>query len=97
MAYSSNIVMTPTLNPDTAQTLASYQSGPCSAKNPISRYFKTNTALNRLGIEWFPCKEFPTFSLTGDKAEPLYTGQLAVNSGSSTIITVNRAKVLAEG
>ncbi len=40
MGYSNNLVINPSIATDRLQTLASYNTSSCSAKAPISRYFK---------------------------------------------------------
>lgn len=88
MGYSNNLVIDPALPPSRLQTLASYQTSSCSAKAPISRYFRLIKAQKRLGIEWCNTSEFTSFS--ANPPVPLYNGQLAVNSGASTNIKVFR-------
>ena len=40
MGYSNNLVLNPDIPTERLQTLASYNTSSCSAKAPISRYFR---------------------------------------------------------
>lgn len=90
MGYSNNLVLNPDLPPERLQTLASYQTSSCSAKVPVSRYFKTIGAQKRLGIEWCNTTEYANFG--ANPPTELYNSQLAVNSGASTNVKVYRAR-----
>lgn len=86
MGYSASECLFPEIVAERLQTLATYQTGSCSATRPISRYYRTGAALARQGIEWFNTDEFPQFGTS----DPLYNGQLPKNQGSSTNIAINR-------
>ena len=90
MGYSNNLVIRPDVATDRLQSLASYQTSSCSAKAPISRYFRTFKAQKRLGLEWCNTTEYANFGAF--PPVPLYNGQLAANSGASTNIKVFRAR-----
>jgi len=72
MGYSNNLIINPSLLPERVQTLASYQTSSCSAKAPISRFFKLFKAQQRLGIEWCNTSEFANFGAI--PPVPLYNG-----------------------
>lgn len=61
MGYSNNLVLDPQLPTDRLQTLASYNTSSCSAKAPVSRYFRLLKAQKRLGVEWCNTSEFANF------------------------------------
>jgi len=61
MGYSNNLVLDPQLPTDRLQTLASYNTSSCSAKAPVSRYFRLLKAQKRLGIEWCNTSEYANF------------------------------------
>ncbi len=86
MGYSNNLVLNPSIPTDRLQTLASYNTSSCSAKAPISRYFRLMKAQKRLGIEWCNTTEYGQFG--ANPPVPLYNGQLGVDSGASTNIKV---------
>ncbi len=88
MGYSNNLVLNPSIPTDRLQTLASYNTSSCSAKAPISRYFRLMKAQKRLGIEWCNTTEYGQFG--ANPPVPLYNGQLGVDSGASTNIKVFR-------
>lgn len=75
------------------QSLAAYQTGSCNGLKPISRFFRTGTALKRLGIEWCNTTEYASFSTPNAS---LYNGQLPANSGSSTLLKVFRPATNAQ-
>ncbi len=50
LVYSASDIIDPKLAPATAQTLATYQTGGCSAQRPIARYFNSDKPLRRMGI-----------------------------------------------
>ncbi len=52
MGYSSNLVINPVVPFGRLQALQTYQTSSCSAKVPISRFFRTGMTLKRLGIDW---------------------------------------------
>jgi len=59
MGYSQNKIIAPQLPFERLQALQSYNTSSCDSSKPISRYFRTNLALKRLGIEWAPTTEIP--------------------------------------
>ena len=61
MGYSNNLVLDPQLPTDRLQTLASYNTSSCSAKTPVSRYFRLLKAQKRLGVEWCNTTEYANF------------------------------------
>ncbi len=61
MGYSNSDVLYPPIDTERLQTLATYQTSSCSARTPVSRYFKTGSALLRQGVEWFNTSEFGDF------------------------------------
>jgi len=87
MGYSSNQVIKPTVLFQRLQTLATYQTSSCSAKVPVSRFFRTGQTLKRLGIDWCNTDEFVNFG----NAVSLYATQLAINAGSSTNLKIYRS------
>ena len=87
--YSNSSVIYPPIDPARLQTLATYQTGGCDPTKPISRYFRTGSALLRQGVEWFDTAEFPQFATAGG----MYNDQLLVNTGSSSNINVYRNRV----
>lgn len=66
--------------------MTTYQTSSCSARTPVSRYFRTGAALRRLGIEWFQTDSYVDFGTAG----PSYGSQLPPDQGSSTHIKVFR-------
>ena len=86
MGYSASEILYPQIVAQRLQTLATYQTSSCSAKTPVSRYFRTGAALARQGVEWFATSEFSDFN----SSVPLYGSQLVPNTGSSTHIAINR-------
>ncbi len=88
MGFSSNQVIKPDVPFDRLQTLQTYQTSSCSAKTPISRFFRTAQSLKRLGVDWSDTAQYATFGST--PPSPLYGNQLPVNAGSSTNIKIYR-------
>lgn len=72
LGYSANQILNPNLGYGPLQTLATFQTSGCSARTPIKRYFRTGTTLKRLGIEWFPTADYPSFG--ANPPIPLYGG-----------------------
>lgn len=72
MGYSNNLIIRPDIATDRLQSLASYQTSSCSAKAPISRYFRTFKAQKRLGLEWCNTSEYASFGAF--PPVPLYNG-----------------------
>ncbi len=64
LAYSANNVLNPALTAGPFQSLATFQTSSCSAKNPVKRYFNTASTLKRLGIEWCNTDEYSSFGNT---------------------------------
>lgn len=70
LAYSANKVLNPNLTAAPLQTLATYQTSGCSARQPVKRYFRTATTLKRLGIDWCSTDEYVQFG--ANPPIPLY-------------------------
>lgn len=93
MAYSASEVLYPRIVAERLQSLSTYQTSSCSARVPISRFFRTGAALARLGIQWFPTEQYLDFG----QAAPSYNGQLPTDSGSSTHVKVFRPSTSVTG
>lgn len=89
LGYSANNVLNPGLLFGPLQSLATFQTSGCSARQPVKRYFKTATTLKRLGIEWCDTREYSDFGQ--NPPQPLYGEQLPANAGSSTLVRVFRS------
>lgn len=89
MGYSSNQVIKPDVGFARLQTLQTYMTSSCSARSPVSRYFRTGQSLARLGVDWINTKEVTNIGAT--PPVPLYGGQLPVDAGSSTNIKIYRS------
>lgn len=88
MAYSPSDIIFPQLSLDKLRALTSYNTGGCSNKYPISRFFSCSPAMKALGIYWSNTDQFPSFKL----ATELYGGQLPKNFGASSNIKITRAQ-----
>lgn len=86
LAYSASEVVYPQLPAERMQTMSTYQTSSCTARTPVSRFFRTGAALRRLGIEWFQTDAYVDFGT----AESSYGQQLPPDQGSSTHIKVFR-------
>ena len=62
MAYSMNDIISPKIPADRVRPLASYNTGPCAAKFPVSRFFSTSPAMKNLGIYWANTGSYSSFS-----------------------------------
>lgn len=91
--YSASKIITPNLQPERLQTLATYQTGGCDPTKPISRYFKTWKAIKRMGIDWAECRNYA--QLDSNPPVTTYNGQLPVDQGSSSHIRVYRKRPAA--
>lgn len=89
MGYSSNQVIKPDVSFDRLQALQTYTTSSCSARTPVSRYFRTGASLGRLGIDWINTDELN--DMAGNIPVPLYGTQLPVDAGSSTNIKIYRS------
>lgn len=86
MSYSASDILAPALPVARLQTMAAYQTGPCSQEKSISRFYNTANAYRRFGIQYCSTSEFPNFS----QSVPLYGGQLQSDQGSSQLVRVFR-------
>ena len=92
MGYSANQIIKPSVDFARLQALQTYQTSSCDSGRPVSRFFKTTTALKRLGIDWCNTREITNFyPALATQQQTLYGGQLPVNQGSSTNIKVYRS------
>lgn len=87
MGYSPNQIINPLVDPERLQSLASFQTGPCSQNKSVSRYFALGYTKKKLGIDFCNTKEYASFDSTNTA---LYGGQLPIGSGPSVCIKVFR-------
>lgn len=73
---------------DRMQTLASYQTGPCSQNRSVSRYYALGYTKKKLGIDYDVCANYALYSAAA--ATALYGSQLPAGTGPSVHFKIFR-------